>query len=88
MKNILMATAAVMLLSTGFAMADGQGSSNTYTVTHGDGSKTVQYDTEHKTNLKKCWKSTGNWVGGKSFTSCEFKSGGTVVVARIPAPSK
>lgn len=87
MKNILMTMAATVLLSTG-AFAENQGSSNTYTVTHPDGSKTVQFDAGHKVNYKKCWKSTGNWVGGKSFVSCEFSSGGTVVVARIPAPKK
>lgn len=35
---------------------------------------------EHKTT-KNCWKAKGNWVGGESYTSCEFSSGETITVA-------
>jgi hypothetical protein len=36
----------------------------------------------HKVNTKNCWHHKGNWVGGESYTACEFESG-EVITSRI-----
>ena len=92
MKKLFTALAFLSLLAlTPMAVAD-DGSSNSYTVSNDHGTISTADDTVdtvidggHRVNKKKCWKATGNWVGGASFINCEFKSGSRRVQSSVPA---
>lgn len=83
---------ASLTLAPSFALAENQGSSVDSKEISADGLsvETVQYSGGH-VNSKRCWYTSGNWVGGEAWrhnVTCEWSGGGErTVISSAPIPT-
>jgi uncharacterized hydantoinase/oxoprolinase family protein len=79
MKYLLASITASLLLSTASFAGDGNlttSVASSYNSMTGVTTVTTTRSNSHR-DSKTCWQATGNWVGGASFKSCAFNSGGS-----------
>lgn len=84
-KTIAIMISTLAMLSTAGFAGDGRSQTSvtkSYNPYTGDTTITTTHTLSHQ-DSKTCWNAKGNWVGGGSFKSCAFNSGGTVVTVRV-----